>query len=92
LVTWGAALAEREDFARFRGKVYCVVGHHVLPWTRPLQTASSMMRRALDLSQETGDLLFSVFCQSHLISLGLASGVASGIRRVSSHRRLRCAP
>jgi PAS domain S-box-containing protein len=70
----GAALAERDDFARFRGKVYCVVGYHVLPWTRPIQAACSMMQRALDLAQESGDLLFAGFCQVHLISLGLASG------------------
>jgi PAS domain S-box-containing protein len=70
----GAALAERDDFARFRAKVYCVVGYHVLPWTRPIQTASSMMHRALDLAEETGDLVFTAFCQAHLISLGLAAG------------------
>jgi PAS domain S-box-containing protein len=70
----GAALAQRDDFARFRGKVHCVVGYHVLPWTRPIQAASSMMQRALDLSRETGDLVFTGFCQAHLISLGLASG------------------
>jgi len=46
----GAALAERDDFARFRGKVCCVVAYHVLPWTRAIQAASSMMQRALDLA------------------------------------------
>jgi predicted ATPase len=70
----GAALAERDDFALFRGKVYCVVGYHVLPWTRPIRAARSMMQRALVLAQETGDLLFAGFCRVHLISLGLASG------------------
>jgi hypothetical protein len=53
----------------------CSIGsYHVLPWTRPVQAASSMMQRALDLAQETGDLLFAAFSQAHLISLGLASG------------------
>ncbi|HTF66266.1 MAG TPA: PAS domain S-box protein, partial [Edaphobacter sp.] len=70
----GAALVEREDLARFRGKVYNVVGYHVLPWTHPIQAASSMMQRALDLAQEKGDLLYVVYCQAQLISLGLASG------------------
>src|SRR5713226_8099815 len=70
----GAALVERKDLARFRGKVYNVVGYHVLPWTHPIQAASLMMQRALDLAQEAGDLLFAAFCQTHLISLGLASG------------------
>jgi transcriptional regulator with GAF, ATPase, and Fis domain/predicted ATPase len=68
------ALADRENLARHRGKVYNVVGYHVLPWTHPLQTASSLMERALDLAHETGDLLFAAFSSSHLISLRLASG------------------
>ena len=38
----GVALVEREDLSRFRGKVYCVVGYHVLPWTQPIQAASSL--------------------------------------------------
>ena len=70
----GVALEERRDLARFRAKVYTVVGYHVLPWTHPVQAASSMMQRALDLAQETGDLLFAAFSQTHLISLRLASG------------------
>ena len=91
----GVALVEREDLARFRGKVYCVVGYHVLPWTQPIQAASSMMQRALDLAQETGDLLFAAFCQTHLISLGLASGArlddleAEAERSLQSTRRVR---
>src|SRR6516165_11597486 len=84
----GAALAERDDFARFRGKVYCVVGYHVLPWTRPIQAASSMMPRALDLAQETGDLLFAGFCQAHLNSLGLASGAQLGDLEAEAERYL----
>src|SRR6516165_6407340 len=91
----GAALAERDAFARFRGKVYCVVGYHVLPWTRPIQAASSMMQHALDLAQETGDLVFTAFCQLHLIELGLASGTrlddleAEAERYLDSTRRAR---
>src|SRR6516165_6911200 len=84
----GVALAERDDFARFRGKIYCVVGHHVLPWTRPIQAASSMMQRALDQARETGDLVFTTFCQAHLISLGLASGAQLGDLEAEAERYL----
>ncbi|MDI3561904.1 ATP-binding sensor histidine kinase [Bradyrhizobium sp. Arg816] len=89
----GAALAERDEFARFRGKVYCVAGYHVLPWTHPIQAASSMMQRGLDLAEEASDLLFAGFCQVHLISLGLASGArlddleAEAERNLESTRR-----
>jgi hypothetical protein len=84
----GAALVEREDLARFRGKVYNVVSYHVLPWTQPIQAASSMMRRALDLAQETGDLLFVAYCQTHLISLCLASGARLDELEVEAERYL----
>src|SRR5216684_4280139 len=84
----GAALVEREDLARFRGKVYCVVGYHVLPWTQPIQAASAMMQRALDLAQETGDLVFVAYCQTHLISLGLASGARLDELEVEAERYL----
>jgi len=85
----GAALVEREDLARFRGKVYNVVGYHVLPWTHAIQAASSMMRRALDLAQEKGDLLYVVYCQAQLISLGLASGVPLDDLQAEAERYLR---
>jgi len=84
----GAALVEREDLARFRGKVYCVVGYHVLPWTRPIQTASTMVQRALELAEETGDLLFVAYCQAHLISLGLASGAPLDDLEIEADRYL----
>jgi predicted ATPase len=67
----GAALVERDGFARFLHQVYMVISYHALVWTHPIQAASSMMQRALDLSQETGDPLFTAFCQAHLTSLGL---------------------
>ena len=69
-----SGLAERDEFARYRGKVYTVVGYHVLPWTRPIQEAFSLMQRAYQLGVETGDLLFAGFSSVHLISLHLASG------------------
>jgi PAS domain S-box-containing protein len=84
----GVALVEREDLARFCGKVYCVVGYHVLPWTHPIQAAVTMVQRALELAEETGDLLFVAYCQAHLISLGLASGAPLDDLEVEAERYL----
>jgi signal transduction histidine kinase len=67
-------LAERAEFFRHRAKVYTVVAYHVLPWTRPIQAAFSLMQRTHELAVETGDLLFAGFSSVHLISLCLASG------------------
>jgi tetratricopeptide (TPR) repeat protein len=47
-----------------------------------------MMQRALDLAQETGDLLFVAFCHTHLISLGLASGARLDELEVEAERYL----
>jgi hypothetical protein len=53
------------------------------------------MQRALDQARETGDLVFTTFCQTHLISLGLASGAqlsdleAEAERYLESTRRAR---
>jgi len=91
----GAALVERKELARFRGTVYCVVGAFVLTWTQHIQAASLMTQRALDLSQEQGDLLWAAFSQRALISLALASGArlenveADAERYLQSTRRAR---
>src|SRR5229473_1130799 len=83
-----ASTRDPDLLALFRGKVYTVVGYHVLPWTQPIQAASAMMQRALDLAQETGDLLFVAYCQTHLISLGLASGARLDELEVEAERYL----
>ena len=87
------ALVERGNLARFRGKVYCVVGYHVLPWTQPVRTALSLMRRSLDVAHDTDDLLFAAFSATHVISLRLAGGdrlddvQAEAERHLASSRR-----
>jgi PAS domain S-box-containing protein len=70
----GMALAERGDLARFRGKVYVVVAYHALPWTGPVRAALAVMRRALALTQEVGDMQFSTFSAIHVSALRLATG------------------
>ena len=60
----GMALAERGDLARFRGKVYVVAAYHALPWTAPVRDALGLMRRALALTQEAGDMQFATFSAS----------------------------
>src|SRR5262249_51530254 len=89
----GLALADRGDLAGFRGKVYTVVGYHVLPWTGPVRAALSVEQRALELAQDAGDLLFAAFSRSHVISLRLAAGdrlddvQAEAERHLASSRR-----
>jgi len=84
----GMALTERGDLARFRGKVYVVVGYHVAPWTGPVRAALSVMRRALDLTQEAGDLQFATFSAIHVSALRLAAGDRLDDVQVEAERHL----
>jgi len=72
----GRKLSERRGFERFRGRVYTVVGYHVLPWTRPFAEAQSLMRRANGVALEGGDLTYWGYTIVHIISLALAAGDA----------------
>ena len=89
----GLVLSERGKFTGRRGKVYTVVACFVFPWTRSLKDASLLMRRALDLAQESGDLIFAAFSESHLVCFHLGSGdrleevQAEAERNLASARR-----
>src|SRR5262245_49017037 len=82
------ALVERGDLARFRGKVYVVVAYHALPWMGPVRAALTVMQRALDLTQEAGDLQFATFSAIHVSALRLATGDPLGEVQADAERYL----
>jgi len=70
----GRELVEERGFRRFSGAVLTVVAHHVTPWTVGPAAALALMRRALAITIESGDLLFRHYCLVHVAVLGLAAG------------------
>src|SRR5262249_49635824 len=70
----GLEMVERRGFARFKVRVYTVVGYHVLPWTRRLRNAIILIQQALEAATKTGDLTFAAYSSVHLISLRLSVG------------------
>ena len=70
----GRELVERRGLLRFSGRVFTVVGHHILPWIGPTGAALALMRRALAIATESGDLVFRQYCMVHIPALGLAAG------------------
>jgi hypothetical protein len=54
----GRRLVAECGLLRFAGRVFTVVGHHVMPWNEPIGAALALMRRANAISTETGDLVF----------------------------------
>ncbi|HET7541661.1 MAG TPA: AAA family ATPase [Polyangiaceae bacterium] len=70
----GRDLVDRQGFIRHSGRVFTVIGYHVSPWVEPISSAKALIRRALTISIESGDLTFQSFCLVHVVQLALAAG------------------
>ncbi|HJW45587.1 MAG TPA: AAA family ATPase, partial [Lysobacter sp.] len=70
----GLDLVERRGLRRFEARVYMIFGIQVMPWTKPIRTARSLVRRGHDAAQQAGDLTYAAYGRTHLIANLLASG------------------
>ncbi|MFT3693771.1 MAG: AAA family ATPase [Kofleriaceae bacterium] len=70
----GLALVEKRGILKFAGRVFNVVGHHVMPWRGAVAHAVALERRALAITIEQGDLVFRLFSLTHIVVLALAAG------------------
>jgi PAS domain S-box-containing protein len=74
---WGQVsldLMEKKGLKRFKARVYLCFGNIVTPWVRHLHTARAMVRHGLETALATGDLTYSAYSYSSLVSNLLASG------------------
>ncbi len=67
-------LLERPELRRFACRIFIWVGYHITPWTDPLRTSQTLVRRALALALESGDQTFRMYSIVHSVSLDLATG------------------
>ena len=70
----GLDLVEQRGLHRFEARVYLIFGHRVIPWTQPIRTGRSLVRRAFDAANKLGDLTFAAYSRDNLITNLLASG------------------
>ena len=70
----GLDLVEQRGLRRFKARVYLDFGHLVIPWTQPIRTGRSLVRRAFDAANKLGDLTFAAYSCDNLITNLLASG------------------
>ena len=70
----GLDLVEQRGLRRFEARVYLIFGHRVIPWTQPIRTGRSLVRRAFDAANKLGDLTFAAYSRDNLITNLLASG------------------
>jgi len=67
-------LVEKRGLDRFKARVYNCFGGMVIPWMKHLRTARPLVRRALAVAQEAGDLTFAVFSFYSVVTNLLVSG------------------
>ncbi len=70
----GLDLVKQRGLRRFEARVYLDFGHRVIPWTQPIRTGRSLVRRAFDAANKLGDLTFAAYSCDNLITNLLASG------------------
>jgi predicted ATPase len=70
----GLNLVEQRGLRRFEARVYLIFGHRVIPWTQPIRTGRSLVRRAFDAANKLGDLTFAAYSCDNRITNLLASG------------------
>jgi predicted ATPase len=70
----GLELVKQRGLRRFEARVYLIFGHRVIPWTQPIRTGRSLVRRAFDAANKLGDLTFAAYSRDNLITNLLASG------------------
>src|SRR4030095_1730809 len=57
----GLDLVEQRGLRRFEARVYLIFGHRVIPWTQPIRTGESLVRRAFDAANKLRDLTFAAY-------------------------------
>jgi len=84
----GLDLVEKRGLARFRARVYLDFTHVVNPWTQHVRFGPELVRRALNVANEVGDLTFAAYSSCNLISALLAAGAPLAEVQQEAERRL----
>ena len=70
----GCELVEKRKLKRFEARTYKDFGAHVIPWTRHVRTGRDILRKALEIASQSGDLTFAAYSYVSLNSNFLAAG------------------
>src|SRR5262249_33380738 len=70
----GQDLVEQRGLRQFEGRVSLIFGGCVLPWTQPIRTGRSLVRRAFEAATSLGDLTYAGYSRNMGITDLLATG------------------
>ena len=70
----GYDLVEQRGLKRFQARTYMNFGNVILIWTRHVNVARDLVRRASEAANMTGDITYAVYTRSALTSILLVAG------------------
>ena len=70
----GYELVEKRGLKRFQARTYKDFGAFVIPWTKHVRTGRDILRSALEVASQSGDLTFAAYSYVSLNSNLLAAG------------------
>lgn len=70
----GLDLVEKTPYTRYKARVYMCFSHHVIPWAQDIRAGQPLLRRAFQVSCETGDVTYAGFSSCCLVTSLLGSG------------------
>jgi PAS domain S-box-containing protein len=70
----GFELVERLRLKRFQPRIYLHFGAHLMPYTRHVRAGRDLLRRAFEIANRNGDLLFAGYSCATLIENLLSTG------------------
>ncbi len=70
----GYDLVEKHGLHRFQARTYLSFGHGIMPWRRHVKAGRELVRRAFDVANRIGDLIFATYSYHHLNTNLLAAG------------------
>jgi PAS domain S-box-containing protein len=70
----GYELAEQRGWTRIKPRAYSTFGGFVVPWTKPFESSRDLLRRAFDIGNSIGDVIYAVASCVHMSTSMLMAG------------------
>ncbi|HVH43223.1 MAG TPA: AAA family ATPase, partial [Labilithrix sp.] len=70
----GLDLVDKRGLLRFKARVYFGFARHVMPWVRHFRNDIELLRRAIEVGQESGDLQYASYACDGSVTHRLAAG------------------
>jgi PAS domain S-box-containing protein len=68
-------LVEKRGLERYKARVFATFGGFVLPWTKPLDVARTILQRAVDAANAAADPTYMIYSSRNLVATNFIAGL-----------------